>query len=149
MSLEPTVFIVDDDQAVRDAIGLLMKSVGIKSQAFRSGDDFLQHCGPEQPGCLILDVRMPGTGGLKLHEQLLEQNWTLPIIFITGHGDIPMATRALKRGAVDFLTKPFNDQDLLDRIYQAFQLDTQRREERHIQTDIRQCLESLTSVSVK
>ena len=103
----PTVFLVDDDEAVRDSLGLLMKSVALTSRSFASADEFLAEFDPECQGCLVLDIRMPGMSGMELQQKLIEMRAILPIIFITGHGDIPMAVEAMQRGAVDFIPKPF------------------------------------------
>ncbi len=123
----PTVFLVDDDEAVRDSLGLLMKSVALKSQSFASADAFLAEFDPECPGCLVLDIRMPGMSGMELQQKLIEMRAILPIIFITGHGDIPMAVEAMQRGAVDFIPKPFRDHELLDRINKALADDQDNR----------------------
>jgi FixJ family two-component response regulator len=140
-----TVFIVDDDASVRDALGNLMRSVGLNAQLFASAQEFLKIPQPDSPACLILDVRMPGLGGLDCQRQLADAGCHVPIIFMTGHGDIPMSVRAMKAGAVDFLTKPFRDQDLLDAVGQAIDRDRMRRsEERHI-TDLRNRFTALTS----
>jgi FixJ family two-component response regulator len=140
-----TVFIVDDDASVRDALGNLMRSVGLHAQLFASAQEFLKTPQPDSPACLILDVRMPGLGGLDCQRQLAEVGFQIPIIFMTGHGDIPMSVRAMKAGAVDFLTKPFRDQDLLDAVGQAIDRDRMRRaEERHI-TDLSNRFTALTS----
>ena len=123
------VYIVDDDHAVRDSLSFLMKSVGLRSSAHASADEFMKAFDPEQPGCIVLDIRMPGISGLDLQEALNEQKSITPIIFITGHGDVPMAVEAMQGGAVDFLQKPFRDQELLDRIQSAMHADqTLRRE---------------------
>ena len=113
---QPTVFIVDDDPAIRFAMQALMDSVNIEHEIFASGDEFLENADDHRAGCLVLDIRMPGLGGLELQEELLKRGTTLPIIFITGHGDVPMAVDAMQKGAVDFIQKPFRDQDLLDRM---------------------------------
>ncbi len=130
------VFIVDDDDAVRDSLGFLMKSIGIESRGFTSAIDFLEFYDEKVAGCLVLDIRMPGMSGLELQDRLNEMNAILPIIFITGHGDVPMAVEALKKGAVDFIQKPFRDQDLIDRINHALEQDHDSRnmmtERRHI-----------------
>ena len=118
-SLESTIFIVDDDGAVRDSLEDLMDSVGYKTAAFASGVEFLAAFDPTQLGCLVLDIRMPVMSGLELQERLSERGSTLPIIFITGHGDVPMAVEAMRRGAVDFIQKPFRDQELLDQVNKA------------------------------
>lgn len=115
----PTVYVVDDDEAVRDSLALLLHSVGLYASVFESARDFLEQLDPDRPGCLVLDVRMPGMSGMELVQRLHERNCALPIIVITGHGDVPMAVEAMKLGAMDFLQKPFRDQELLDRIQQA------------------------------
>lgn len=116
---EHTVFIVDDDAAVRDALEMLIKSVGLSVKTFAHGLAFLDQYEPADTGCLVLDIRMPVMGGLELQQELRNRNSSLPIIFITGHGDIPMAVKAVKEGAVDFISKPFRDQELLDCIQRA------------------------------
>ena len=116
---ECTVFIVDDDAAVRDALKMLVKSVGLSVKTFEHGQAFLDQYEPTDTGCLVLDIRMPVMGGLELQQELRNRNSSLPIIFITGHGDIPMAVKAVKEGAVDFISKPFRDQELLDCIQRA------------------------------
>ncbi len=123
------VYIVDDDHAVRDSLSFLMKSVGLRSSAYPSADEFMKAFDPEQPGCIVLDIRMPGISGLDLQEALNEQKSITPIIFITGHGDVPMAVEAMQGGAVDFLQKPFRDQELLDRIQSAMHADQALRRE--------------------
>jgi FixJ family two-component response regulator len=124
----PTVYIVDDDNGVRSSIRVLMKSVGLPATPFASAKEFLATYHPNQPGCLVLDIRMPGMSGLELQEALNERGAVLPVIFITGHGDIPMAVEAMRHGAFDFLQKPFRDQDLIDRIQQALVLDAETRQ---------------------
>jgi RNA polymerase sigma factor (sigma-70 family) len=124
---EPTVFVVDDDEAVRSAMRMLIKSSGLAVQTFASATEFLDTYEPTTPGCLVLDLRMPGLSGLELQEELNKRRITLPLIVVTGHGNVPMAVRAVKRGAVDFLEKPFDDQVLLQRIEQAIELDGRRR----------------------
>jgi len=140
--IAPTVFLIDDDQAVRDAVGLLLRATGLIVESFASATDFLKSDGIRRPGCLLLDVRMPGMSGLELQSHLLERGWCLPVIIVTGHGDVPMAVRAMKAGAVDFLQKPYNDQTLLDRIAQALELCRHRRltydERLRIQANYRQ-----------
>jgi len=118
-----TVFIVDDDEPVRGALQLLMKSVGHDAKTFATGDEFLAACSPGISGCLILDIRMPGMSGLELQEKLHQQGVNIPIIFITGHGDVPMAVEAMKQGALEFLQKPFREQDLVDRVNEALEKD--------------------------
>ncbi len=126
---QATVFIVDDDPAIRFAMQALMDSVHIEHEIFASGEEFLEKFSDERAGCLVLDIRMPGLGGLELQDELINRASTLPIIFITGHGDVPMAVDAMQKGAVDFIQKPFRDQDLLDRIREALKTDRERREE--------------------
>ena len=126
---DPIVFVVDDDAAVRDAIKDLLESVGMGVETFASGREFLERMPVEAASCLILDVRLPGRSGLEFQRELLAAQVEIPIVFITGHGDIPMTVEAMKAGAVDFLTKPFRDQDLLDAIHKAVERDRQRREQ--------------------
>lgn len=122
MSLEnPTVYVVDDDVSVREALKNLLRSVELRVEAFSTADEFLSRKRLPGPGCLILDVRLPGLSGLDLQRQLAQMNLEIPIVFITGHGDIPMSVRAIKAGAVEFLTKPFRDQDLLDAVHQSIE----------------------------
>jgi FixJ family two-component response regulator len=123
-----TVFVVDDDADVRAAIQGLLKSVGLRSQSYGTPQEFLRNKQPDEPCCLVLDVRLPGINGLDFQRELAEAGIHIPIIFITGHGDIPMTVKAMKSGAVEFLTKPFRDQDLLDAIHQALDRDRQTRE---------------------
>lgn len=123
MSESGQVYIVDDDEAVRDAIGLLLDTVDIPWRSFVDAQAFLQAFEADMGGCLVLDIRMPGMSGLDLQEELIRRHSSIPIIFITGHGDIPMAVEAMRRGAVDFLRKPFRDQELLDRIQEALTQD--------------------------
>jgi FixJ family two-component response regulator len=140
----PTVFIVDDDRGVRQAIQDLVESVGLRAEAFASGQDFLRRQTAGNPSCLVLDVRLPQMSGLDFQRQLAETGVQIPIIFITAHGDIPMSVRALKSGAVEFLTKPFRDQDLLDAIYQALQRDSAAREQQAEIQELKQRYQSLT-----
>jgi FixJ family two-component response regulator len=121
------VFVVDDDASLRDALKSLIRSVGLQVELFGSTQEFLQRKGPNVPSCLVLDIRLPGTSGLDFQRKLNEANISIPIIFITGHGDIPMSVRAMKAGAVEFLTKPFRDQDLLDAIHTGLDRDRARR----------------------
>jgi FixJ family two-component response regulator len=121
------VFVVDDDASVRDAIGSLLRSVGLKPLLFASAEEFLKSEKPDMPACLVLDVRMPGLGGLDCQRRLADAGFEIPIVFMTGYGDIPMSVRAMKAGAVDFLTKPFRDQDLLDAVQQSIERDRTRR----------------------
>lgn len=127
MSNDTSVFVVDDDQEVRDALQLLMESVGLAVETYPSASDFLAGFDPQRPGCIILDVRMPGMGGLDLQARLAEHQLYPPIIIITGHGDVPMAVRAVQAGAVDFIEKPFNDQALLDAVHRAIERDAEQR----------------------
>jgi FixJ family two-component response regulator len=139
-----TVFVVDDDANIRAAIQGLLKSVGLRSETFRTGQEFLRSKRPDAPSCLVLDVRLPGISGLDFQSELADAGVRIPIIFITGHGDIPMTVKAMKSGAVEFLTKPFRDQDLLDAIHQALDRDRVAREERDKFAELRKCYESLT-----
>ena len=141
---EPTVFVVDDDPGVGDSISLLLRSVGLPAKIFLSANEFLEEYDPEKPGCLVLDVRMPGMSGLDLQIRLQEMESILPIIFVTAHGDVPMAVNAVKAGAVDFIQKPFRDQELLDKIQEALEVDARIRAERTNLAKIRSRLESLT-----
>jgi len=125
----PTVFIVDDDSGVRRAVQDLVESVGLRAESFATGQEFLQKKRASEPSCLVLDVRLPQMSGLDFQRMLADVGMQIPIIFITAHGDIPMSVRALKSGAVEFLTKPFRDQDLLDAIQQALQRDRAAREQ--------------------
>lgn len=127
MNLKPTVFVVDDDEAVRDSLRWLVRSVGLEVTTASSAAEFLDRFDPDQPGCVVLDIRMPGMSGLELLTRLQELGATLPVIIITGHGDVPMAVRALKAGAMEFIEKPFNDQVLLDCIHKAIGKDAERR----------------------
>jgi two-component system response regulator FixJ len=140
----PTIFVVDDDTAVRDALKLLLRSVGQAVETFGSAQEFLDAYGEDRPGCLVLDIRMPGMSGLELQQKLNEKHSILPIIFITGHGDVPMAVEAMQAGAVDFIQKPFRDQDLIDRINQALEKDSSNRAALGERNDIRRRLETLT-----
>ena len=141
---EPTVFIVDDDAPLRESLRNLIRSVGLRVELFASAHEFLQSQQPDAPSCLVLDVRMPGLSGLDLQKQASEAGLEIPIIFITGHGDVPMTVRAMKAGAVEFLTKPFRDQDLLDAIQQALERSRNARERRAATKELRQRLASLT-----
>ena len=139
-----TVFVIDDDAAVREAIQGLLKSVGLQSDSFGSAQEFLNCRLPDGPSCLVLDIRLPGINGLDFQNQLADSGIHIPIIFITGHGDIPMTVRAMKSGAVEFLTKPFRDQDLLDAIYQALERDRARRRHQSELAEVRERYESLS-----
>jgi RNA polymerase sigma factor (sigma-70 family) len=144
MESEPVVFIIDDDAAVRKSLERLVRSVGLQGRPFASAPEFLQHAAADGPSCLVLDVRMPEVSGLALQETLAAAGHHIPIIFITGHGDITMSVRAMKAGAVDFLTKPFHDQELLDAIQQAIARDRQAREQRAARQAIQQRAARLT-----
>jgi|SRR5580704_10736990 FixJ family two-component response regulator len=145
MSAEiPTVFVVDDDRSVRDSLRRLITSVGMTAEVFPTAQAFLSTPRRDAPGCLILDVRLPGLSGLDLQRELVDTNATLPIIFLTGHGDIPMSVRAMKAGAVEFLTKPFRAQDLLDAIRNAIDRDRATRAERQEVDGLRARYETLT-----
>jgi len=140
-----TVFVVDDDASIRDALGSLFRSVGLHAQLFASANDFLATPKTDAPACLILDVRMPGLSGLDCQRQLVEAGFHIPIIFMTGHGDVPMSVRAMKDGAFEFLTKPFRDQELLDAVQYAIERDRERRAEEGEVTELRERFASLTS----
>jgi two-component system response regulator FixJ len=144
MNKEPTVFIVDDDNEVREAIALLMESVGLASETYDSAWAYLACFDPKRAGCLVLDVRMRHMSGLELQERLAEEPMHPPVIIITGHGDVPMAVRAVKNGAVDFIEKPFNDQSLLDAVHRAIEIDAEQRGHALEVADIQQRLERLT-----
>jgi FixJ family two-component response regulator len=141
----PVVFIVDDDASMRSAVEDLIGSVGLEARGFASPQDFLQAKRPDAPGCLVLDVRLPGSSGLQFQQELAKAGIHLPVIFITGHGDIPMSVRAMKAGAVDFLAKPFRDQDMLDAVAAALERDRQRRQSETTLGDLRDRYEKLTS----
>jgi FixJ family two-component response regulator len=140
----PIVFVVDDDQNVRDSLGRLLTSVGLAVEVFSSAQGFLTARRPDAPGCLVLDVRLPGLSGLDLQRELAAANASLPIIFLTGHGDIPMSVRAMKAGAVEFLTKPFREQDLLDAIRHAIDRDRNVRAEQRELAEFRRRYSALT-----
>src|SRR2546428_8905326 len=139
-----TVFVVDDDADVRASIQGLVKSVGLRSQSYGTPQEFLRQKQPDGPCCLVLDVRLPGVNGLDFQRELADAGVRIPIIFITGHGDIPMTVKAMKSGAVEFLTKPFRDQDLLDAIHLALDRDRVRRQQEAEITALRERYESLT-----
>jgi FixJ family two-component response regulator len=141
----PTVFVVDDDAGMRASIEGLLKSVGLRSECFGTAQEFMRSKRPDAPGCLVLDVRLPGVNGLDFQRELADAGVRIPIIFITGHGDIPMTVRAMKSGAVEFLTKPFRHQDLLDAIHQALERDRIRRQQQHELAELRERYESLTA----
>jgi FixJ family two-component response regulator len=144
MARQTTVFIVDDDDAVRGSLRLLLKASGLPSVALGSAQEFLDTWHAEQPGCLILDVRMPGMSGLELQTELNRRGAIIPVIFISGHGDIPMAVEAIQHGAFDFLSKPFSDQDLIDRVRRAIAVDAENRKALAEKETLRSRYESLT-----
>jgi FixJ family two-component response regulator len=141
---EPVVFVVDDDRSIRDALRSLIASVGLRVQTFPTAQEFLSSQRSDAPGCLVLDVRLPGLSGLDLQRELAKAGIAIPIIFITGHGDIPMSVQAMKAGAVEFLTKPFRDQQLLDAIQQAIERDRVERVQRIESAELRRRYELLT-----
>ncbi|HEX5421760.1 MAG TPA: response regulator [Gammaproteobacteria bacterium] len=143
-SHEPLVYVIDDDEAVRDSLSLLLVSVDLEHAVYVSADEFLRAYDPSRQACIVTDIRMPGTSGLDLQSFLAELGAEIPIIFITGHGDVPMAVKAMKAGALDFLQKPFRDQDLIDRIHKALEQDEARRAELREEQLIRERLETLT-----
>ena len=144
MTQAPVVFVVDDDPSVRSSLKFLMSSVGLQVESFDSADALLQRKLPDVPSCLVLDVRLRGLSGLDFQRELAARNCHMPIIFITGHGDIPMSVRAMKAGAVEFLTKPFRDQDLLDAVRIALEKDRERRERKKEVSDLKGRFNSLT-----
>ena len=144
MSSEPTVFVVDDDQAMRNSLKWLIESVAFRVETYSSAKDFINNYYPGRSGCLLLDVRMPGMSGLELQQYLNEHQIQIPIIIITGHGDVPMAVRAMKAGAVDFIQKPFNDEFLLDSIRNAMALDEKKRNLQAQRAEIATRLDQLT-----
>jgi FixJ family two-component response regulator len=142
--LQPIVFVVDDDPSLRKALGSLFRSVGLQVEVFGSAPEFLQSTLPDVPSCLVLDIRLPGPSGLDFQTELAKANIHIPIIFVTGHGDIPMTVRAMKAGAIDFLSKPFRDQDMLDAVATAIERDRKRRKDEKILSDLRAHFDSLT-----
>ena len=144
MTQAPVVFVVDDDPSVRSSLKFLMSSVGLQVESFDSADALLQRKLPDSPSCLVLDVRLRGLSGLDFQRELAARNCHMPIIFITGHGDIPMSVRAMKAGAVEFLTKPFRDQDLLDAVRIALEKDRESRERKKEVSDLKERFNSLT-----
>jgi FixJ family two-component response regulator len=141
---QPVVFVIDDDPSVRDALAGLLRSVGLDVRSFASTQEFLQSKRPDAPGCLVLDVRLPGRSGLDFQRELAESSIHLPIVFITGHGDIPMSVRAMKAGAIEFLTKPFHDQALLDAVQLGIERDRARRRDAAAIAGLRQRFDALT-----
>jgi two-component system response regulator FixJ len=142
---EATVFVVDDDEAVRDSLGWLIRSVGLRVQAYESGEAFLSDYRADRAGCLLLDMRMPGMSGLELQERLASLKLRIPVIILTAHGDVSTAVRALKAGSVDFIEKPFNDQDLLDAVHRAIARDAEARRAQAERDMVGQCFASLTA----
>jgi FixJ family two-component response regulator len=140
----PRVFVIDDDAAMRAAIQGLLKSAGLWSETFGAAEEFLRNKRPDGPSCLVLDVSLPGINGLDFQRQLADAGIQIPIIFITGHGDIPMTVKAMKSGAVEFLTKPFEDQDLLKAIHQALERDRATRRQQSNFAELRRCYEALS-----
>jgi FixJ family two-component response regulator len=141
---EPIVFVIDDDESIREALKSLFRSVGLRVEVFGSASKFLQSKLPNVASCLVLDIRLPGVSGLDFQTDLAKADIHIPIIFITGHGDIPMSVQAMKAGAVDFLTKPFRDQDMLDAVTRAIERDRKKREAEKAVSDLRLLFESLT-----
>ena len=142
--ITPTVYVVDDDEEVRKGLKLLLESVGLPVICYASASDYLEAFDPSLPGCLVVDIRMPGMSGLDMQEKLAEEPHHPPVIVITGHGDVPMAVRAVKAGAVDFIEKPFRDQILLDSVHRAIEMDAKQRGEASRLSDIRERLNLLT-----
>lgn len=142
---DAVVIIIEDDASMREAIMTLIETVGLNGHMYASGQEFLQHSSPDGPSCLVLDVRLPGLSGLNFQRELAVRGMDIPIIFITGHGDIPMSVQAMKAGAVEFLTKPFRDQDLLDAIEQALERDRAARRQRAEMAALRQRYDTLTA----
>jgi two-component system response regulator FixJ len=141
---QATVFIVDDEEAVRDSIAMLLRSVRLQTRCFVDAAEFLERYRPEEPGCLVIDVRMPRMSGLELQQELNRRGWTLPLIFITGHGDVPMAVEAMRAGALDFLQKPFKDDDLIRRVQKALEQDAAERASLQQRDALRSRFETLT-----
>ena len=142
---EATVFVIDDDARMRAAMERLLKSVGLLAESFATPQDFLRRKPPDGPSCLVLDVRLPGMSGLDVQRKLIDSGVHIPIIFISGHGDIPMTVKAMKSGAVEFLTKPFRDQDLLDAIQQALERENETRQQQHEIQKLKDRYETLTA----
>ena len=145
MTAAPLVFVIDDDPSVRSSLKFLLSTVGLQAETFESADSFLRRKPADIASCLVLDVRLPGLSGLDFQRELATRNICIPIIFLTGHGDIPMSVRAMKAGAVEFLTKPFRDQDLLDAVRVALDRDRTRRKQDKEVTDLRHRFDTLTS----
>ena len=141
---QPVVFVIDDSPSVRDALDSLIRSVHLNVLSFGSTEEFLLYKRPDAPGCIVLDVRLPGLSGLDFHREMAKSNIDLPVIFITGHGDVPMSVRAIKAGAIEFLPKPFRDQDLLDAVKLGLEKDEARRKGQKASVAVRMLFESLT-----
>jgi len=141
---KPVVFIIDDDPSVRDALDSLFRSIAMNVRSFGTTEEFLRAKRPDVPGCIVLDVRLPGLSGLDFQRELASSNISLPVIFITGHGDVPMSVRAIKAGAIEFLTKPFRDQDLLDAVHIGIERDRLQRQAAKVVAILRDCFASLT-----
>jgi RNA polymerase sigma factor (sigma-70 family) len=144
MTRASVVFVIDDDPSVRSSLKFLLSSVGLEVESFESAETFLQRKPPDAPSCLVLDVRLRGLSGLDFQHELAARNIRIPIVFVTGHGDIPMSVRAMKAGAIEFLTKPYRDQDLLDAVRIALEQDRARREQERDISDLQQRFDSLT-----
>jgi FixJ family two-component response regulator len=140
----PAVFVIDDDQPVRESLASLLKSVGLQVQTFETADEFLQQAAPNGPSCLVLDVRLPGLSGLDFQSELAKADIRIPIVFMTGHGDIPMSVKAMKAGAIEFLTQPFRDQDILDAVRLGIERDRVQRELDKAAADLQVLFDSLT-----
>jgi FixJ family two-component response regulator len=142
---EPTIFVIDDDPLMLDALSTLLRSIGLRVETFASAAEFLQHKLPPVPSCLVLDIRLPRLSGFDVQAELSRLGIRMPIVFITGHGDVPMSVKAMKAGAVDFLTKPFRDQELLDAVSAALEMDRKRRSEEQSRSDVQARFASLTA----
>jgi FixJ family two-component response regulator len=142
--IDAIVYVVDDDEAILDSLRLLMRSAGLKCSAYSNATDFLKQFDATRHGCLLADIRMPGMSGLELQDELIRKGIEIPTIFITGHGDVPMAVRAMKAGALDFIQKPFHDEELLKRIHNALNIDKERLEERRSTLEVMQRFDTLT-----
>jgi FixJ family two-component response regulator len=145
IAAERVVFVIDDDEAMRETLGSLFRSVGLRVELLGSARDFAQVKMPDAPSCLVLDIRLPGVSGLDFQTELAKAGIRIPIIFMTGHGDIPMSVQAMKAGAIDFLTKPFRDQEMLDAVVRALERDQKRRDSEKVVAEVRERFDSLTS----
>jgi FixJ family two-component response regulator len=142
--IEPVVYVIDDDPGIRQALARLFRSVELRTELFQSANDLMQRELPSVPSCIVLDVRLPGLSGFELHAELTKADIRIPIIFVTAYGDIPMSVRAMKGGAIDFLTKPYRDQDMLDAVTAAIAFDRARLEAENARRDVQTCFDSLT-----